>query len=83
MLSDGNEQFVVRKDRLLHVLLITLDAVEAERQPIREGKVDGLVEVETVIEARMISLRERDDEFARPLINCIDPDTGLLQLLRS
>lgn len=49
--------------------------VGAVGDPILEGKVNRLSTVESEIEARMIRLREGDNDFALALHNCVDSDT--------
>jgi hypothetical protein len=45
-LGDGNEKFVVRENGKLAVFAVTLDAIPAQGKPIRQGEVDGFIEVE-------------------------------------
>ena len=55
MLSNSDDQFVMREDGVLPMLLIAPDALEAFRQPVWKGKIDGLIEIQlpdAVISAR-------------------------------
>lgn len=46
VLRDGHQELVMREDGLLGVASVVLHAVRAVGQPVRQGKVDRLVEVE-------------------------------------
>ena len=79
MQRDGDEEFVVREDGILLDISVSIDAIESSRQPIGQGEIDGLVEVESVIESRMIRSRESDDEFVRSLIAGDDSNAVFLK----
>lgn len=68
MLRDGDEELVVREDGVLLYVAVAVDALEAGGQPVEKGKINGLVEVETVVEARVVAAREGDDELVRALV---------------
>ena len=55
LLRNGDDQLVVGEDRELPVLLIALHAIETERQPVGERKVDGFIEVQ--LKAAIVSDR--------------------------
>lgn len=73
----------MREDGVLLDVAVAIDALEAGREPIGKGKVDSLVEVEAVIEARVVAAREGDDELVRALIAGDDADTVLLETSRT
>ena len=62
--------------------LKTLNPGSAKRLPVRRGKVDGLVEVEAMVESGVIGLRESEDKLACPLIYRIHVDSGLAKFVR-
>lgn len=49
LLSDCDEQFVMREHGQLPVFLIALHTIEAERQPVRQRKVHRFIEVELYV----------------------------------
>lgn len=46
VLSDRNQQLIVREDWQLSMHLIALDTCEIIRQPLRQGKINGFVKIE-------------------------------------
>lgn len=80
MLCDRDEEFIVREYRILLDLSIPFDTLESDRKPVGESKVDRFVEVEAMVEARVVSSRESDDEFVRTLIDGVDSTSVLLQM---
>ena len=61
--------------------LQSFDACKTVRLPVAGSEVDGLVEVEAVVEASMVGLWKSNDELPRALIKRIYPNTSLLQLI--
>lgn len=51
--------------------------------PVGQGKVDGLVDVEAVVEARVIGAREGDDDLVGPLVARVDGHAGALDPARA
>ena len=46
MLSDRDDQLVMGEYRVLPMLLVVPDTLQALREPVREGKIDCFVEIE-------------------------------------
>lgn len=69
----------MREDGVLLDVAVAINALEARGEPVGEGKVDGLVEVEAVVEARVVGAREGDDELVRPLVAGDDANAVLLE----
>ena len=69
----------MREDGILLDVSVSIDAIESSRQPIRQGEIDSFVEVESVIESRMIRSRKSDDEFVGSLIAGDDSNAVLLK----
>lgn len=80
MLRDCHEQLVMREDWVLLDLAVPLDAVEADRNPVRERKVHRLVEVEAMVEAGVVRARERDDELVWSLVDGVHSAAVLLEM---
>src|SRR5438046_665287 len=74
------KELVMREARLSTESLQPLHSCKPVRLPIARRKVDSLVKVEAVVEARVVSLREGDDELSSPLIKGVHTHAGLLQL---
>jgi hypothetical protein len=93
LLSDSDEQLIMRKDGKLPVFAVSLHAFPPVSKPIRQREIDCFVEVElarnvstklsyesgtdSVIETRMIRLGAGYNEFARTLVASIYADTGV------
>jgi hypothetical protein len=69
----------MRENRVLLDLAVPFDASETVREPIGEGEVDGLVEVEAMVESGVIGARESDDELVWSLVDGGNADTVFLQ----
>ena len=46
MLSDRDDQLVMGEYRVLAMLLVAPDTLQAVREPVRKGKIDRFVEIE-------------------------------------
>lgn len=83
MLGDGYEQFVVREDGVLLDVAVAVNALEARRQPVGQCKVDCLVEVEAVVESRVVRAGEGDDKLVGALVACDNAHAVLLEPSRA
>jgi len=70
----------VREYRILLDLSIPFDTLESNGEPIGQSKVDGFVEVEPVIETRVVRSRESNDELVGSLIDGVDVTTILFEV---
>jgi hypothetical protein len=82
VLRDRNQQLVVRENGVLLDISISVDALESRGQPVGEGKVDGLVEVEAVVESRVVRAGEGDDKLVGTLVTDDDTHAVLLETSR-
>jgi hypothetical protein len=76
------EQFVVRERRCPSELLLSLDAFLSKGLLVGGRKVDRFVEVESVVEARVVGLRESNHELTGSVIERIVPNTDFLEMRR-
>ena len=70
----------MREYRILLDFSISFDTLESNGEPVGKGKVDSFVEIESVVEARVVRAREGDDEFVWSLVDSVDVTTILLEV---